>query len=100
MQLDQRTFERLGSLLQTYARDSEVYKAKITGAQEIAKALSTEIGSAILDDALDRMAEISARVVNEKSSANERAEYRALRRITLDWAKKIGVLVVDARRKK
>jgi len=58
-------------------------------AQPFNEAIETEIGQELLKDAIIRMNEIVELIVEEKSTENDRAEFRALKRVTLAWSSKI-----------
>lgn len=54
--------------------------------RKFAEALNSEIGKLLMNDAVLRADEILHKIVEEKSTVAERAEYRALKRILSDWS--------------
>ena len=59
--------------------------------KEVAFAMSTEVGKAILKDAVNRMDELLNKVLEDVSelTLEERIEYKTLKLIVNDWANKI-----------
>ena len=57
---------------------------------KFAEVFETQIGKALLDDAVIRANELLMKIVNETSSSEERAEYRVLRNLLNVWLDKIS----------
>src|SRR3990167_7870296 len=58
--------------------------------QPFYEAIHTDLGQEILKDAIMIMESLLEKIVNEESTDAERAEYRALKKITTLWAERIN----------
>jgi len=53
------------------------------------KAINSEIGQTLMTDLMVQMEYLLDRIINEKASPEERAEYRVSRKLLIKWADKI-----------
>ena len=57
--------------------------------EQLLKAINTPIGRELLNDAVVNIDRLLEKIINEDADEKDRADYRALRTLTLKWTEKI-----------
>ncbi len=57
--------------------------------EQLLKAIQTPIGQELLSDALQNIDFLLEKIIDEKADEKDKADYRALRTLTIRWTEKI-----------
>lgn len=68
-----------------------LFISQLSKQSKFANALATEIGTLLLKDAVDRSEFLLSKIIDEKATEQEKAEFRALKGILDRWADRVDV---------
>ena len=83
------SLKELETFLSTRKKNAERILSTLGKTQGFYEAIHTPVGLELLKDATTRMEEILERIITEEADEVERAEFRALRNISVRWMEKI-----------
>ncbi|MCK5611359.1 hypothetical protein KAR91_56335 [Candidatus Pacearchaeota archaeon] len=90
MKPDNVSLKELETFLSTRKKDAERVLSVLGKTQGFYEAINTPVGIELLKDATTRMEIILEKMINEEADETERAEFRALRGISIRWMGKIS----------
>jgi len=84
---DKVDIQKLSDLIATMGKvRSKRFLSTLKKESKIYSALSTEVGQTLLASAMSRIEDLLNKIAMDESTEEERAEYRALKKIVEKWA--------------